>query len=439
MVDLKIMNRIKTVGRQALGTRVVLYLLLAGFIISERRSVCAQECPDSPSCEAVFGSLELPTLSTNAANRVVHAEQASPDGAFMDELIGLSYNRSWNAMTAFGRDDATQPSTWMGLESYWNGNMELNIDISGPNSIAFSRPLGFDAAYNGSVTQLQVGGLPYARGAAGVMLQGGTGSLSSLLTITDQLGRSSYSNMLDMSRSDGTDSFVWRAGLIPRLNFALQENLNASGFGNFGVLKFAGEWDYGEPLLDFESVGTGAILLRSLPASTDSFSRFMVLANGTLKWGPGNLAPDTDLYRSATSSIRTDGNLIVGGNLAVIGQKAALVTTASYGQREVYAVESPGEWFEDFGSARLVGAQAVVKVDPVFGETVSTGRQYHVFLTPSGKCSLYVADKEPTFFKVKRLAGWRHCAFDYRIVAKRRGYEDVRLAEIPPSQDTKIR
>jgi len=70
-----------------------------------------------------------------------------------------------------------------------------------------------------------------------------------------------------------------------------------------------------------------------------------------------------------------------------------------------------------------------VRVDPVFGETVSTDREYHVFLTPSGRCSLYVADKELTFFRVKRLTGSLGCAFDYRIVAKRKGYENVRLAQ----------
>jgi hypothetical protein len=53
-----------------------------------------------------------------------------------------------------------------------------------------------------------------------------------------------------------------------------------------------------------------------------------------------------------------------------------------------------------------------------------------VFLTPNGRCSLYVLDKKPTFFRVKRLTGSRGCAFDYRIVAKRKGHENVRLAQI---------
>jgi hypothetical protein len=394
----------------------------------------AQECPDNPSCAAIFDSLVLPTASTDAANRVVHAEQASPDGLFTDEVIGLSYNRSWSALTGFQRDDATLPLTWMGLESYWNGNMELNIDLSAPQSATYRRPFGFNAAYDGGVAQLLIGGSPYETGAAGVTLQGGSGSLPSLVTIDDQAGRSSNLNMLDMRRSDGTDSFVWKAGGVPRLDFALQQNSNANAFGNFGVLKFAGEWDFGEPVIDFESVGVNSILLRSLPVSTDTYSRFLLQGSGALLWGSGNSTQDTDLYRSAAATVRTDGNLIVGGNLDVIGQKAALVTTASYGKREIYAVESPGEWFEDFGSGRLTGVGTMVIIDPVFAQTVNTDREYHVFLSPNGRCTLYTTDKRAGSFMVRRMGGSRRCAFDYRIVARRLGYENVRLTRIAKSR-----
>ncbi len=67
-------------------------------------------------------------------------------------------------------------------------------------------------------------------------------------------------------------------------------------------------------------------------------------------------------------------------------------TTISYGKRELYAVESPENWFEDFGGAELIQGRAIVKLDPVFAETVSTEVEYHVFLTPKGDCQgLYCA------------------------------------------------
>ena len=59
--------------------------------------------------------------------------------------------------------------------------------------------------------------------------------------------------------------------------------------------------------------------------------------------------------------------------------------------------------------------------------------EYHVFLTPKGDCKgLYVANETPAGFEVHELGGGQSTvAFDYRIVARRKGYESVRLADVP--------
>ena len=406
--------------------KVAVYLLLGAALCTIPKLLEAQECPNSGSCNAVVGSLALSSISTpTVPNRVLHMEQPSPDGLFTDNAILLTYNRSsWNP------DDVTQPSASLDLESYWNGHSEMNIDVAAPNTNAYIRPLGFEAMYDGSETALQIGGGAYASGAAGVRLEGGSGSLSSLITVQDRIGRTAPANMLEMLRSDGSASFVWRAGGVPRLDFGLAANANADWAGNYGVLKFAGEWDYGEPIIHFESVGIEARLLDSYPASTDTNPRFNLFANGNIDWGSGASPVDTDLYRSATGTLRTDGSFVVGGNLMVIGSKAALVQTTSYGKREVYAVESPNEWFEDFGSGRLIRGRSFIRIDPVFGQTVTTGHDYHVYLTANGPCSLYVERKQADGFKVRSLGGSKSCGFDYRLIAKRKGYESVRLAKI---------
>lgn len=389
-----------------------------------------QQCPAEPTCNAVFGSLVLPTLTTKAANRIMHNEQLSPDGKFTDEFIGFSYNESWNPSTGLVRDDATQPLASMGLESYWNGRAEVNIDLSPANSSSFVRPLAFNGAYDGSVTQFRIGDNSYATGAGGVLLEGGNNLKGPLINLTDQSNSSAYNNMLQMSRQNGSTSVAWRAGGIPRLIFALQSNIDANAAGNFGVLKFGGEWDFGEPIFQFEAVGINALLATSYPVSTDIAPRFSIRADGLTNWGAGDAAPDTDLYRSTNNTLRTDGNLVIAGNLAVLGEKSALVPTASYGYRKVYAVESPEEWFEDFGSASLKGRHAEVQLDMAFAQTVNTDYAYHVFLTPNGRCSLYVTNKHTTSFKVQLLSGRNNCKFDYRVVARRRGYESVRLASV---------
>jgi hypothetical protein len=105
------------------------------------------------------------------------------------------------------------------------------------------------------------------------------------------------------------------------------------------------------------------------------------------------------------------------------------------GARKValYAMQSPENWFEDAGSGQLSNGSAGIHLDPTFAQTVNAGAEYHVFLTPKGDCKgLYVTNETATGFEVHELGGGTSSiAFDYRIMAKRKGYENVRLAELP--------
>ncbi len=113
------------------------------------------------------------------------------------------------------------------------------------------------------------------------------------------------------------------------------------------------------------------------------------------------------------------------------GTAASIVDTEEYGAQKLYAMESPDVWVEDFGSGALVNGVATVSIDPIFAETVDLD-EYHVFLTPLGDCKgLYVAAKTSISFEVRELGGGAsNVSFDYRIVAHRLGYEDVRLEEV---------
>jgi hypothetical protein len=123
----------------------------------------------------------------------------------------------------------------------------------------------------------------------------------------------------------------------------------------------------------------------------------------------------------------------VGGNLHCTGNVTG-VAAVQGGSRKValYGLESPENWYEDFGSGKLSGGLATVKLDPQFGETVNTNVDYHVFLTANGDCKgLYVAQKSPTSFEVRELGGGASgVTFEYRIVAHRRGEESVRMADL---------
>ena len=116
------------------------------------------------------------------------------------------------------------------------------------------------------------------------------------------------------------------------------------------------------------------------------------------------------------------------GNMTASGAKSAVVETEQHGQRLLYAMESPQNWFEDFGGGQLRNGQSTVTFEPVYAETVNLAEPYHVFLTPLGDCPLYVAEKTPASFTVRAMDE-KTCDidFDYRVVALRKGYEHLRL------------
>jgi hypothetical protein len=54
----------------------------------------------------------------------------------------------------------------------------------------------------------------------------------------------------------------------------------------------------------------------------DTFDRTRIYTDGKFELGPGNAARDTNLYRSAADTLKTDDSLIVGTNLTVSGTAA---------------------------------------------------------------------------------------------------------------------
>jgi hypothetical protein len=147
---------------------------------------------------------------------------------------------------------------------------------------------------------------------------------------------------------------------------------------------------------------------------------------------------ENDAATSGSFVILTDGSggqcsIDIDANLTCEG-KISGVVKADGGARQVsvYAMQSPENWFEDFGSGVLTNGATAVPLDPTFASTVNTAIDYHVFLTPHGECEgLYVTNLTPSGFEVRELHhGSSNVAFDYRIVAKRAGYENQRLEDV---------
>ena len=112
------------------------------------------------------------------------------------------------------------------------------------------------------------------------------------------------------------------------------------------------------------------------------------------------------------------------------GSKNAVVGTDD-GARLLYSEEATEVWFTDYGFGQLVNGVMVIKIDPVFAQTVNLDAPYHVFLQAYGDADLYVTNRTPTQFEVHLREGDATVEFSYRLVGKRLGYEDDRLERAP--------
>jgi hypothetical protein len=130
-------------------------------------------------------------------------------------------------------------------------------------------------------------------------------------------------------------------------------------------------------------------------------------------------------------TVDTSANLVCAGSITTAVQSGSAKKVA------MYSLQSPENWLEDFGSGELSAGRAEVALDPTFAGTVSGTEDYHIFLTPNGDCKgLYVEAKTAAGFVVRELgSGSSNVTFDFRVVAKRRGYETVRLTDVTEAQE----
>lgn len=113
----------------------------------------------------------------------------------------------------------------------------------------------------------------------------------------------------DIFETDTRRRYMWSASVNDWLPI-LQSR--AAG----GPTLLNGSTDTSGEGLNIQASVSGADILRAR-VTGDSNTRFLATAAGTLSWGPGNAAADTNLYRSTANELRTDDSLVVSGNLFV--------------------------------------------------------------------------------------------------------------------------
>jgi hypothetical protein len=107
------------------------------------------------------------------------------------------------------------------------------------------------------------------------------------------------------------------------------------------------------------------------------------------------------------------------------GTKSALVPTSN-GMRTLYTEEATQVWFTDYGFGCVQDGRVEIEIDPLFAETVNLDEPYHVFVQSYGNAALYVSQRTSRSFEVCS-PDRDQVEFSYRLVAKRKGCEALRL------------
>lgn len=150
-------------------------------------------------------------------------------------------------------------------------------------------------------------------------------------------------------------------------------------------------------------------------------------------------APGSGDVRGVLGYCHSSGGygVLSDGNFGVVNGTKGAIVDASVGQVKLYCQESPEIWFEDFGEGQLSSGRTRVELDPLFLETVTTNDQHpmKVFIQLNDDCNgVYVKRGVNGFDVIELQGGKSNASFTYRVVAKRKGYENLRLEKTEVAQ-----
>jgi len=202
------------------------------------------------------------------------------------------------------------------------------------------------------------------------------------------------------------------------------------GWGDVSSGRTYGVWGETRSSTDFVSGVYGVNI-----ASSGMTRGTIGTVNSTTAGAAGVLgaAPSTGAVRgvmgychsSSGYAMYSDGNFAVAPGYT----KSAIVKT-SQGAVKLYCQESPGIWFEDFGEGQLSNGQTHIELDGLFLETVTINERHpmKVFIQLNDDCNGVYVKRGTTGFDVIELQNGKSDAqFTYRVVAKRRGFENTRM------------
>ena len=117
----------------------------------------------------------------------------------------------------------------------------------------------------------------------------------------------------------------------------------------------------------------------------------------------------------------------IGGRIVTANGKSRLFHTQDYGERLLYAYETPTPYFGDIGDGVINDdGLCYVAIERIFSETVSLNN-YQVFLQKYGEGDCYVKERKPSHFVVSGTPGLE---FGWEIKAKQADMDQIRLDQL---------
>lgn len=135
----------------------------------------------------------------------------------------------------------------------------------------------------------------------------------------------------------------------------------------------------------------------------------------------------------------SDGHVVAGGNARLYnsdfeissgsfyctGTKSRLAETENYNKRLLYCYEMTTPMFGDIGEGRIDDTgKCYVLVDDIFGETIESDVDYHVFLQKYGAGDCWVSERNSSYFVVE---GTPNLDFAWELKCTQKGYDMTRL------------
>ena len=202
------------------------------------------------------------------------------------------------------------------------------------------------------------------------------------------------------------------------------------------VIGVLGNTDKGLGVVGVANFGAG------VPTDQITDQGIAVIGLGNSGFGAAGMSTSgTGIFGSSKTGLagHFKGPVIIEGDVTIVGgTKSAAVPHPDGSHRQLYCIESPESWFEDFGEARLVNGQTEVRLDRGFAALVKL-KGYHVFLTPYGDCKgMFVTKRAAMGFRVcEQQGGTSNVRFAYRVVAKRKDVVASRLAKVTLPKESK--